>query len=218
MTLLYPMISILKQFVLALLIISIPYELTIASTTEARKTILILGDSLSAGYGIPEGKSWAELLQKKLHATQSNIQLINASISGDTSANGLNRLPKAVQQHQPDVIVIELGGNDGLRGLPIRHIKKNLESLLKVALNSDATVALMKISIPPNYGKKYTQAFENIYPVLAQQYSIQLLPFLIEDIALKPELMQSDGIHPNEAAQPAIMETMWQLLIPLTEQ
>lgn len=194
---------------LACLIITFPHNFAIATTIDSQKTILILGDSLSAGYGIPHGKNWTDLLEKKLAQENPNVHLVNASISGDTTANGLNRLSSVLKQYSVDIIIIELGGNDGLRGLPINHIRKNLEALIKTSLGSGAQVAIMEINIPPNYGKKYTQALKQLYPELANQYSITLLPFFIRDIALQPELMQSDGIHPNEQAQALIMEQMW---------
>lgn len=196
------------------LIIALPFEDVSASEISADKTLLILGDSLSAGYGIPDGLNWTDLLQKKLNKQDKKIQLINASISGDTTANGLNRLPEALQQHQPALVLIELGANDGLRGLSLRHIKNNLESLIQLCLNAKADVLLMEIIIPPNYGKKYTQAFRQNYHELAGQYSLTLLPFLLENIADNPELMQTDGLHPNEKAQKEISEALWLSLKP----
>jgi acyl-CoA thioesterase I len=179
------------------------------------KTILILGDSLSAGHGIEQGKNWTDLLQKKFNLNNNKISLINASISGHTTANGINRLPQALKQHRPDIIMIELGGNDGLRGLPIQHIKKNLATLIQLGLDNKAIVLLMHIRIPPNYGKKYTRAFNQVYSDLAEKYSLNLLPFMLEQIALKPELMQADGIHPNASAQPEIMEITYKALKPI---
>ncbi|MDX2504224.1 MAG: arylesterase [Gammaproteobacteria bacterium] len=198
------------------LIITLSNGPAIAAAPELKnRTILLLGDSLSAGHGIEQGKNWTDLLQHRLNKNNQGVQLINASISGDTSANGLNRLPGAIEQYQPELIIIELGGNDGLRGLSISHIRNNLESLIQSGLDARATVLLMEIRIPPNYGKKYTQAFSRIYPQLAKKYSLPLIPFILNQIALKPELMQADGIHPNEKAQAEIMETLWQALKPL---
>lgn len=198
------------------LIITLANGSAIAAAPELKsRTILLLGDSLSAGHGIEQGKNWTDLLQHRLNKNNHGVQLINASISGDTSANGLNRLPGAIEQYQPELIIIELGGNDGLRGLSISHIRNNLESLIQSGLDARATVLLMEIRIPPNYGKKYTQAFSRIYPQLAKKYSLPLIPFILNQIVLKPELMQADGIHPNEKAQAEIMETLWQALKPL---
>jgi acyl-CoA thioesterase-1 len=173
-----------------------------------KKTLLVLGDSLSAGYGIAQGKNWTDLLQQKWHQNNKKIQLINASISGDTTANGRHRLPLALQKFQPTIVLIELGANDGLRGLSLKHIKRNLKTLIQSSLNANATVLLMEIMIPPNYGKKYTQAFTQIYTDLAIQYDITLLPFFLQDIAFHPELMQADGLHPNEQAQPKIADLL----------
>lgn len=191
--------------------------ITIAGESQASKTILILGDSLSAGHGIKQGENWTDLLQQRFNDKKIDAQLINASISGDTSANGLNRLPGVLKQYQPDWLIIELGGNDGLRGLPIRHIQNNLESLIQTGLNFGTKVLLMTIRIPPNYGKKYTRAFSRIYPELAQKHSLTLLPFILNDLALNPEMMQTDGIHPNGEAQAEIMEELWESLKPLFE-
>ncbi len=196
-------------------IITFPCKDVSASEISADKTLLILGDSLSAGYGIGDGNNWTDLLQEKLHIENKNIRLINASISGDTTANGVNRLGKALQQFQPTLILIELGANDGLRGLSLQHIKRNLELLIQTCLATQAQVLLMEIIIPPNYGKKYTQAFRQIYRDLANKYSLTLMPFLLENIALKAELMQQDGLHPNEKAQAEISNNLWQLLEPL---
>lgn len=191
-----------------------------ADETKMAAALLILGDSLSAGYGIKQGKSWTDLLQNKLSNNNSylnnkKLHIVNASISGDTSANGVNRLPGALKQHQPAWVIIELGANDGLRGLAIAHIRHNLEMLIKTSLAADAEVFLMEIKIPPNYGKKYTQAFNNIYHTLAAQYNLTLLPFMLDEIILNPELMQADRLHPNEKAQVMISENLWRALEPL---
>ena len=197
------------------LIITFSCGSAIASAAQNNKTVLILGDSLSAGHGIAQGKNWTDLLQQRLDDRKTAVTLINASISGDTTANGINRLPQALELYQPEWIIIELGGNDALRGLPIRHIKNNLQSLIQSSLNTKAKVLLMSIRIPPNYGKKYTRAFSRIYPELASEHSLPLIPFILEHIALNPELMQADGIHPNEKAQAEIMERLWEALEPL---
>lgn len=189
-----------------------------ADEKEMGAALLILGDSLSAGYGIKQGKRWTELLQNKLsnnYLNNKKIHIVNASISGDTSANGLNRLPEALKQHQPAWLIIELGANDGLRGLSIAHIRHNLEMLIKTSLAANAKVFLMEIKIPPNYGKKYTLAFNNIYHTLAAQYNLTLLPFMLDEIILNPELMQADRLHPNEKAQVMISENLWRALEPL---
>lgn len=197
------------------LIITLPYQDVRAAEKVMQQTLLILGDSLSAGYGITHGSNWTDLLQQQLNKQGKDITLVNASISGDTTANGLNRLPAALKQFQPDMVLIELGANDGLRGLPLKHIKANLQMLIESAQKAGARVLLMDIIIPPNYGKRYTQAFRQIYQDLTRQYALTLLPFLLKDIALKPALMQADGLHPNEKAQPKISQAVWLSLAPL---
>lgn len=197
------------------LIITLPCEDVSASEAPVNKKVLIFGDSLSAGYGITHGSNWTDLLQKKLDVHNKKVQLINASISGDTTANGVNRLPQALQQFQPELVLIELGANDGLRGLSLQHVKSNLELLIQSCLAAGSQVLLMEILIPPNYGKKYTRAFKQIYHDLAGEYSLTLVPFFLENIALRPELMQVDGLHPNEKAQTEISENLWLSLEPL---
>jgi acyl-CoA thioesterase-1 len=196
-------------------IITLPYANVSASETITPQTLLVLGDSLSAGYGISQGKNWTDLLQAKLVQKGKNIHLVNASISGDTTANGLNRLPQALAEFKPAMVLIELGANDGLRGLPPKLIRKNLQALIEHSLQAKAEVYLMEIIIPPNYGKRYTDTFRQIYHDLAQQYKLPLLPFILENIALNPALMQADGLHPNEQAQEIISEQMWLELKPL---
>jgi len=203
----------LTIFQLISLIILLPFEYVCASDESQNETLLILGDSLSAGYGIAQGENWTDLLQIKLSQNNKGLKIANASISGDTTANGLNRLPKALQQFKPKIVLIELGANDGLRGLSLKHIKQNLKQLIQNSLEAKSQVLLMEIIIPPNYGKKYTQAFNQIYHDLAQQYSLTLLPFLLNDIAIKTELMQADGLHPNKRAQEKISDALWQSLV-----
>ncbi|MCU7801301.1 MAG: arylesterase [gamma proteobacterium symbiont of Lucinoma myriamae] len=212
----------LSIFIVNALSICVLNQFACANEKEMGARLLILGDSLSAGYGIKQGKNWTDLLQNKLsknnnYLNNSKIHIVNASISGDTSANGLNRLPETLKQHQPAWVIIELGANDGLRGLPISHIRHNLEVLIKTSLAANAKVFLMEIKIPPNYGRKYTQAFNHIYHQLAAQYELMLLDFMLDDIILKPELMQADGLHPNEKAQVIISEYLWRALKPLLE-
>jgi len=204
----------LNKILLICLIVTFPGQFVCSSELPVKQTIMILGDSLSAGYGITQGHNWTDLLQKRLYQQNKKHQLVNASISGDTTANGLNRLLKALKQYQPDLIIIELGANDGLRGLSVNHIKKNLKLLIQTSLDAKVKILLMEIRIPPNYGKKYTQAFNQIYHQLAKEYSLTLLPFLLDNIVLKPELMQADGLHPNEKAQIKISETIWHSLVP----
>ncbi|MBZ9611712.1 arylesterase [Rheinheimera maricola] len=170
--------------------------------------LLILGDSLSAAYGMQQHQGWPYLLQQQ----QTEWQLINASISGETTAGGLARLPALIQQHQPDAILIELGGNDGLRGFNTEMVKSNLADIIKLIQQHNAVPVLMQIRIPPNYGPRYSKQFTEIYPQLAEQYQVPLWPFFMDSIAVNAELMLPDGIHPNSKAQPMISDFVGGLL------
>lgn len=187
------------------LILTLPAQ---AETTEQGK-ILVLGDSLSSGYNFSPEKTWVALLDAKLSEENINYQVINSSISGDTTTQGLQRLPKLLEVHQPDVVIIELGGNDGLRGFPPNTIKQNLNKLVTLSQQSDADVLLLGIQIPPNYGQKYAQAFFNNYQQVAETSQVPLVPFFLENVGGKDELMQKDGIHPNEKAQPILLDNVW---------
>lgn len=168
--------------------------------------LLILGDSLSAGYQMPIEKAWPTLLPDVLSQKGKSIDVINASISGDTTGNGIARLPQLLTQHQPDYVLIELGANDGLRGFPPQMIQKNLARLIDMVRVSDSTPLLMQIRVLPNYGKRYTNAFADLYPKLAKQQDVPLLPFFLEGVITKPEWMMKDGLHPKSEAQPWIAE------------
>jgi acyl-CoA thioesterase-1 len=193
------------------LILFLPY-----SITAETKKLLILGDSISAGYGIKESKNWVTLLEKKLNADNENTYiLVNASISGDTSSGGVSRIEKALNTHSPDFVLIELGGNDALRGYPIININQNIDQIINIVLRKNSKPILMQIKIPPNYGKKYVEAFENIYKNISSKYEIPLIDFILENVALKKSLMQFDGIHPNEMAQPIMAEQIKSSLIKI---
>jgi acyl-CoA thioesterase-1 len=172
--------------------------------------LLILGDSLSAAYGMQQQQGWAALLQQK-----TNWQLINASISGETTAGGLARLPALLTEHKPDVVMIELGGNDGLRGFSVELIQSNLSKIITLVQQHKLQPVLMQIRIPPNYGPRYVRQFTAVYPELAEKYDITLWPFFMDSIAINNDLMMADGIHPNIAAQPLITEFMAELLLQL---
>jgi len=174
------------------------------SCTASSTTILVLGDSLSAGYQMPLQSSWPLTLSSDLQKRGFSYTVVNASISGDTTKNGLDRLPDLLNQHKPDWVLVELGANDGLRGFHPTLITKNLEQIILLSLQASANVALMQIQIPPNYGQRYSQAFADIYPNLADEYQLPLLPFFLEQILLKEEWMMQDGLHPKEVAQPWI--------------
>jgi acyl-CoA thioesterase I len=169
--------------------------------------LLILGDSLSAAYGMQPQQGWPHLLQQHTH-----WQLINVSISGETTAGGAARLPALLKQYQPDAVLIELGGNDGLRGFAIDTVKSNLNQIIMLVKQHKATPVLMQIRIPPNYGPRYGQQFSDIYPQLAQKHQITLWPFFMDNVAIDNELMLADGIHPNSKAQPMISEFVGKLL------
>jgi acyl-CoA thioesterase-1 len=176
--------------------------------TAEEETLLILGDSISAGYGINQKDNWVSVLQNKFDNDGTSIKLINSSVSGDTTSGGLQRLKRDLQKFDPDYVLIELGGNDALRGYPIKRIKDNLQTMIALIKNNNSKALLMQIKIPPNYGRKYTLAFERIYLELAASEEIYFLPFMLENIGLNPDLMQPDGIHPNAKAQPLIAKDM----------
>jgi acyl-CoA thioesterase-1 len=193
--------------------------LSLLSCSAYAKSILVLGDSISAAYGIDARQGWVALLQNKLAAAQQPYTMVNASISGDTSAGGLARIDKLLADRQPDIVILELGANDGLRGLPPQTLRANLAEIVKRSQQAGAKVLLLSMRIPPNYGKRYTGAFYAVYPGLAQQLRIPWVPFILEDIALQKRYMQDDGLHPNAEAQPLLAAKIWtpleQLLAPL---
>jgi len=194
------------------LLILLIMSLLVINTSAAKDNIVILGDSLSAGYGIKQEENWVSLLQNRLDKEYPQYRIINASISGDTSANGLYRLANALQQHTPKIIIIELGANDGLRGLPIKYAKNNLEKIIQLSQKTSAKILLIGMRIPPNYGKKYTEAFAKIYPNLEEQYNLPLVPFMLDGVAGNSSLMQLDGLHPNAKAQSKILDNIWPYL------
>ena len=176
------------------------------SITAESKKLLILGDSISAGYGLKESENWVQLLEVSLKTSGKELQIINSSISGDTTIGGLSRIENDLKQYRPNYVLVELGGNDALRGYPIDKIKHNLIKIIDVSLEAGAYPIIMQIRIPPNYGKNYVAAFESIYSEIAQAKSIPKISFLLEKVALDKDLMQLDGIHPNQKAQKIIAE------------
>ncbi len=178
-------------------------------------TILIFGDSLSAGYGVTQGAGWVDLLAQRLTEKKLSYQVINASISGDTSAGGLSRISAELKRHRPDIVILELGANDGLRGLPLKAMKSNLSSIIAQTKTAGARVLLLGMQMPPNYGPRYTERFSAIYGELAKEQQLPLVPFLLEKVALDPSLMQTDNLHPNAKGQPLLLETVWPVLQPL---
>ena len=188
------------------------------SITADTKKLLILGDSISAGYGIKESENWVSLLENYLNAgSETKYILINSSVSGDTTSGGVSRISKALEVSSPDFVLIELGGNDALRGYPLENIEKNLEIIVKEVLNKKSKPILMQIKLPPNYGKRYVDAFEDLYPSISEKYQIPLVEFLLEKVALDSSLMQADGIHPNSLAQPIIASAMKIALLKILE-
>jgi acyl-CoA thioesterase-1 len=183
--------------------------------TAAAKSIVVLGDSISAGYGIEVSQGWVALLQQKLNEKHAGYTIHNESISGDTTAGGLARIDRALTLHKPAVVIIELGANDGLRGLPPELIKRNLAGISRRAQQAGAKVLLLSMKIPPNYGKRYIDLFYNIYPQLATELRVPYVPFIMEDVALSKDMMQQDGLHPNAEGQPFIADKVWRQLLPL---
>jgi acyl-CoA thioesterase I len=184
----------------------------------APHTILVFGDSLSAAYGIRPEQGWVALLTQRLQQQGYGYQVVNASVSGETSDGGLERLPRALQLHQPGIVILELGANDGLRGLPVSETRANLARMAQLAQAAGAHVLLVGIRMPPNYGPRYTEEFARIFPELASQYHLPLVPFLLEKVALDPTRMQADGLHPNAQGEPAVLETLWPYLKPLLKK
>ncbi|WP_318448388.1 multifunctional acyl-CoA thioesterase I/protease I/lysophospholipase L1 [Photobacterium leiognathi] len=184
------------------------------SSTTLSQTLLVLGDSLSAGYQMPAEKSWPALLPPLLAQQAQPTTVINASISGDTSGNGLARLPKLLKQHKPDFVLIELGANDGLRGFHPKILRNNLSQMITEIKKVRSQPLLMQIEVPPNYGKRYNELFRNTYPSLSEATNVPLLPFFLIDIIVKPELMMKDGLHPTAEAQPLIAQFMAKHLQP----
>ena len=189
--------------------------LVVAPAMANQNTLLVVGDSLSAAYGVPSETAWVELLRDRLGKENLDWTVVNASISGETTDGGLRRLPRLLEQNEPAVVIIELGGNDGLRGFPPNVIESNLASMIELAEDSGATPLLVGMQIPPNYGQRYTEMFAQIFPSLSDQYQIPLVPFFLDGIYDQDNLMQDDGIHPTEEAQPRLLENVWPTLEPM---
>ncbi|MCS4236371.1 arylesterase [Stenotrophomonas sp. BIGb0135] len=190
--------------------------LACAKGADTRAAVLVVGDSLSAAHNIPAESGWVNLLQQRVKQQVKPVPtIVNASISGETSAGALTRLPALLARHQPSVVVIELGGNDALRGLNPAQLRGNLEKMIVASQKAGAKVLLLGIDVPPNYGPAYRQRLKEVYAGLASQYKVALLPFLLDGVALQPALMQSDGLHPTAAAQPKVLDNVWPHLKPL---
>lgn len=177
--------------------------------------ILVVGDSLSAGFGIEVSAGWVALLQDRLTAEGYEYRVVNASISGDTTGGGLRRLPRALERHEPVIILVELGGNDGLRATPVPIIRKNLERMVALSREAGSQVILAGMQLPPNYGSAYTDAFAEVYAEVAEEQDVGLIPFFMDGVALNPEKLLPDMIHPNADGQPVLLENAWAALKPL---
>jgi acyl-CoA thioesterase-1 len=192
-----------------------------ASVSASAETpvILVFGDSISAGYGLERvQQGWVALLQTRLKEQEYVYEVINASVSGETTAGGLARLPRALTLHHPKIVILELGGNDGLRALPIAQMRANLSQMADLASAAGARVLLLGMRMPPNYGPDYTEQFRSSYVELAREKKLPLVPFLLSDVALSPNLMQADGIHPNAFGQPKLLDDVWPALKPLLQK
>jgi|SRR5690554_761469 len=201
--------ALVRSFILsALMLLSL-------SALASQNTLLVVGDSLSAAYGVPSDTAWVQLLRDRLDERGLNWEVVNASISGETTDGGLRRLPDLLQKNQPDVVIIELGGNDGLRGFPPDVIESNLADMIEQVRDIGAIPVLVGMQIPPNYGQRYTRMFADIFPNLSDRYDTPLVPFFLEGIYNADGLMQEDGIHPTEAAQPVLLDNVWPQLEPL---
>jgi acyl-CoA thioesterase-1 len=196
-------------------LISAGLFLLFSFAAQAAGNILIVGDSLSAGYGLGQGQSWPALLDRRLKEQRLDYSVVNASISGDTTAGGRNRIEAALAQSHPAIVIIALGGNDGLRGLPVPAMRDNLRAMIKAGQERKARVVLVGMKLPPNYGADYTQSFERAYAELARQHKTALVPFLLNGVAEKRELFQADNIHPAAEAQAAMLDNVWKVLRPL---
>ena len=192
----------------ALLLIALP-------VLASQNTVLVLGDSLSAAYGVPSETAWVELLRDRIESQDLDWTVVNASIGGETTDGGLRRLPGLLETHDPTIVIIELGGNDGLRGFPPNVIESNLANMIEQVRDTGATPLLVGMQIPPNYGQRYTTMFADIFPTLSDRYNTVLVPFFLDGIYDQDGLMQGDGIHPTEEAQPRLLDNIWPKLEPL---
>ena len=199
-----------KVFLLFVIFNIVPFSVL----AQDGPAIIVLGDSLSAAYGMEISQSWPSLLQERLKGNGYAHRVFNSSISGDTTQGGLSRLPRLLDKHHPALVIIELGGNDGLRGIPIDVTRANLSAMIESSQAAGATVLLAEMRIPPNYGMTYTEQFNGNYGLLKEKYGVLLIPFLMEKVALEPRLMQADGIHPNADAQPILLDIVWTILEP----
>lgn len=193
------------------------FSVVASGAEKGMRSLLIFGDSLSAAYGMAEDDGWVALLELKIQQENRPYRVVNGSVSGETSTGGLERLPSMLRSYNPDIVVLELGGNDGLRGLPLHLLKNNLRQMIALIHQSGAKTLLSGIQIPPNYGPRYATPFYELFYQIAEEDEVAFIPFLIDGIPQHPELMQDDGIHPTPEAQPIILENVWNYLLPMLE-
>jgi acyl-CoA thioesterase I len=199
-----------------LMVVAMLWLGALATARADAPVILVFGDSISAGYGLPRvDQGWVALLQAKLKGQGYGYEVVNASVSGETTEGGLARLPRALSLHHPRIVILELGGNDGLRALPAAAMRSNLAHMIDLSIAADAKVLLLGMRIPPNYGPAYSEQFSAAYTDLARAKNVPWIPFLMDGVALNASLMQADGIHPNPAGQPRLLENVWPALMPL---
>jgi acyl-CoA thioesterase-1 len=189
-----------------------------AGAASGERTLLVFGDSLSAAYGLRADQGWVALLQKRLETQGYGYRVVNASVSGETTSGGRNRLARALDLNKPAVVILELGANDGLRGLPVKDAQANLAAMIAAIRTAKAKLLLVGILIPPNYGQQYATSFAGMYKQLATDHKTALVPFLLDNVALEQGLMQADGLHPNALGQPHVLDNVWPLLKPLLER
>jgi len=202
--------SAIRSLLLFLLLVIVP-----ASAACAAQTILILGDSISSGYGLAQGEGWVVLLEQRIQREKLDYQVINASIAGETTLGGLNRIPAALEEHRPTVVIVALGGNDGLRGSPLEEIRGNLIAIVKACRKAGAKVVIAGMRIPPNYGSVYTRRFQGLFAEVARQQNVSLVPFMLQGFADNRSMFQDDGIHPAAGAQSRILDNIYRRLRPL---
>jgi len=207
-----PLIIVQKAYLYLFVLV---LSLSIQVYGNANNRILVLGDSISAGYGLPQGTGWVSLLNDSLKTSQYSFELNNASISGDTTAGGKQRLVKLINQYRPNILILELGANDALRGFPIESSTQNLEEMIQLAQKQQIKVLLLGMKVPSNYGQEYTQKFSQMYLSIAKKTRSSLVPFLLEGVASQRELFQEDGIHPNQEAQKILLKNVMPQLKPL---
>ncbi|MDP1788206.1 arylesterase [Nitrosomonas sp.] len=195
-----------------LIILTFLFIFLAPATAASTKTVMVFGDSLSASHGMPIEAGWVALLTQRLQTKFTDYQIINASISGETTLGGRNRIKQSLETHRPEIVILELGANDGLRGATIKSIYENLATIIEICKKNNSQVLLVGMQLPPNYGRTYTRKFQAIFPQLAENYQIKLIPFLLAGFGEKHEFFQADGIHPNEVAQKKIVETVWEVL------